>query len=75
MNDSVRAGLSPAPEVFGGQWALADVVARLRVARMSWRKRQGRGREPGGREPAGDGPVASGGVDASAPGRARERVR
>jgi len=31
--------------------------------------------EPGGREPAGDGPVASGGVDASAPGRARERVR
>ena len=50
MNDSVRAGLSPAPEVFGGQWALADVVARLRVARMSWRKRQGRGREPGGRE-------------------------
>lgn len=48
MNDSVRAG--GLPETFGGQWALADVVARLRVARMAWRKRQGRSRELGGRE-------------------------
>ncbi|AQR66410.1 serine acetyltransferase [Aquaspirillum sp. LM1] len=48
MNDSVRAGVLP--ETFGGQWALADVVARLRVARMAWRKRQGRSRELGGRE-------------------------
>ncbi len=48
MNDSVRAGVLQ--ETFGGQWALADVVARLRVARMAWRKRQGRSRELGGRE-------------------------
>ena len=33
MNDSVRAGVLQ--ETFGGQWALADVVARLRVARMA----------------------------------------
>ena len=43
MNDSIRAGVLQ--ETFGGQWALADVVARLRVARMAWRKRQGRSRE------------------------------
>lgn len=48
MNDSIRAGVLQ--ETFGGQWALADVVARLRVARMAWRKRQGRSRELGGRE-------------------------
>ena len=51
MNDSVRAGLA-GPEVLAasGRWPM--MVARLRVARMSWRKRQGRGREPAGGLPS-----------------------